>query len=453
MTPRHIHFIGIGGIGVSGIAQLAIKHGHVVSGCDLKSSAITQKLSQMGAKISIGHEASHVAGIDLVVYSSAIRQENPEMEEARRRGVPTKRRAEFLSDLMADKTVVTVTGAHGKTTTSSLAAKLLLTAGLRPTVAVGGILREDGDNMKFGDSPFFVAEADESDGTFLCYTPTYSIITNIDREHLDHYGTYEHLVEAFEVFVGQTKPEGCVIYFREDPVLDMIVSRSGVRAVTYGFSPEADFYPLNISLARCRISFDCATGSEVLGPVVMNLAGRHNIANALAVVALGRRLGLDFKVIQKALEGFKGVERRFQFKYETTELSVVDDYAHHPTEIAATIEAARLCARHRVVVVFQPHRFTRTKLLLDMFPRSFEKSDYLVVTDIYSAGEDPLEGVSAQGLADRVRSATRLSVDYVSKEKVVEHLKGRIQKDDLVLFLGAGDITRLSDEFAKSFQK
>jgi len=453
MTPRHIHFIGIGGIGVSGIAQLAIKHGHVVSGCDLKSSAITQKLSQMGAKISIGHEASHVAGTDLVVYSSAIRQENPEIEEARRRGVPTKRRAEFLSDQMADKTVVTVTGAHGKTTTSSLAAKLLLTAGLRPTVAVGGILREDGDNTKFGDSPFFVAEADESDGTFLCYTPTYSIITNIDREHLDHYGTYEHLVEAFEVFVGQTKAEGCVIYFQEDPVLDMIVSRSGVRAVTYGFSPEADFYPLNISLARCRISFDCATGSEVLGPVVMNLAGRHNIANALAVVALGRRLGLDFKVIQKALEGFKGVERRFQVKYETTELSVVDDYAHHPTEIAATIEAARLCARRRVVVVFQPHRFTRTKLLLDMFPRSFEKSDYLVVTDIYSAGEDPLEGVSAQGLADRVRSATRLSVDYVSKEKVVEHLKGRIQKDDLVLFLGAGDITRLSDEFAKSFQK
>lgn len=453
MTPRHVHFIGIGGIGVSGIAQLALKHGHEVSGSDLKSSAITQKLSHMGAKVSIGHDAQHVAGADLVVYSSAVRQENPEMKEARRRGIPIKRRAEFLSDLMADKTVVTVTGAHGKTTTSSLAAKLLLTAGLRPTVAVGGILREDGDNMKFGDSHLFVAEADESDGTFLCYTPTYSVITNIDKEHLDYYGTYERLLEAFVTFVGQTKPEGCVIYFRQDPVLDLIVSRSGVRSVSYGFTPEADFYPLNISLARCRISFDCAGGSEILGPVTLNLAGRHNVANALAVVALGRQLGLDFKVIREALEGFKGVERRFQIKYETDDISVVDDYAHHPTEIAATIEAARLCARKRVVVVFQPHRFSRTRLLFDMFPGSFEKSDYLVITDIYGAGEDPLEGVSAQGLVDYVRSATGLPVDYVGKEGVIEHLKGRIRKDDLVLFLGAGDITGLSDEFVKCLQR
>ncbi|MDD5019372.1 MAG: UDP-N-acetylmuramate--L-alanine ligase [Candidatus Omnitrophica bacterium] len=452
MKPRHIHFIGIGGIGVSGIAQLALKHGEKVTGSDLRASAITQKLVRLGAEIFIGHEAGHVVGADLVVYSSAIRQDNAEIMEARKNNIPVKKRAEFLNDLMTDKTVVTVTGAHGKTTTSSLAAKLLLTAGLKPTVAVGGILREDGDNMKFGDSSYFVAEADESDGTFLCYTPTYSLITNIDREHLDYYGTYEALRAAFETFVRRTKPGGCVIYFQQDRVLERIVTQSGVRSVSYGMTPEADLYPLNLSLAPCRLSFDCASGSRVLGRIEMGLVGRHNIANALAVVALGREMGLGFGVIQSALKGFKGVERRFQVKYETKDIFVVDDYAHHPTEIAATIEAARLCTRKRVVVVFQPHRFSRTKLLLDLFPRSFEKSDYLVVTDIYGAGEDPVEGVTAQGLTESIRSMTHLPVDYVAKEMIVGHLRERIQKDDLVLFLGAGDITRISDEFAKSLR-
>lgn len=448
---QHIHFIGIGGIGVSGIAQLALKHGYQVSGSDMKKSPVTEKLEKMGAMITIGHEAKHVHGASLVVYSSAIRPDNPERREAMRLGIPVIRRAEFLSDLMADKTVITVTGAHGKTTTSSLAAKLLLSAGLNPTAAVGGILREDGDNMKFGDSRYFVAEADESDGTFLCYTPTYSLITNIDHEHLDHYQTYDNLLKAFDVFVRQTKPEGCVIYCAEDKMLSDIVRSRDIRSVGYGEGGR--FTASNISLSSCRLSFDCYDEGVMLGSVSMHLLGRHNVLNALAVIALGRELGIDFEVIGRALAEFKGVERRFQVKYESKDVCVVDDYGHHPTEIAATISSARLCGRGRVVVIFQPHRYSRTRLLLDRFAPSFRDCDELFITDIYGAGEEPQEGITSQILARAVQKDVTLPVTYMARERILCDLKGRLRKNDLVLFLGAGDITRLSDEFAKSLQE
>ncbi|MFA5038477.1 MAG: UDP-N-acetylmuramate--L-alanine ligase [Candidatus Omnitrophota bacterium] len=448
---QEVHFIGIGGIGVSGLAQLALKYGYKVSGSDVRRSAVTDKLSGLGARIHIGHQAEYVQGCALVVYSSAIRPDNPERREALRRGIPVIRRAEFLSDLMQDKTVITVTGAHGKTTTSSMAAKLLLTAGLNPTVAVGGILREDGDNMKFGDSPYFVAEADESDGTFLCYEPTYSLITNIDQEHLDHYGTYENLLKAFETFAGQTKPQGCVIYCSEDRVLSDIVLKSGARSVSYGQGGEV--CARNISFAACRLSFDCVFGDDVVGPVSMSLIGRHNVSNALAIAALGRELGLDFGVIQRALREFKGVERRFQIKYETKDICVVDDYAHHPTEIEATISSAKLCGRGRVVVVFQPHRFSRTRLLLERFSKSFLHCDELFITDIYGAGEDPLEGVTAGALTQKVRQELSVPVTYSPRDGLVEEVLSRVRTNDLVLFLGAGDITKVSDEFAKRLQR
>lgn len=447
-----IHFIGIGGIGVSGIAQLALKKGNAVSGSDIKRSVVTDKLEKMGARVFVGHDARHVNGCSLVVYSSAIGKDNPEIREAARRGIPVKRRAEFLSDLMADKTVVTVTGAHGKTTTSSLAAKLLLTAGLKPTAAVGGIIREDGNNISHGDSEYFVAEADESDGTFLCYAPTYSIITNIDHEHLDHYGTYENLLDSFGKFVLRTKPGGCVIYCAEDPVLKDMVRKSGVRAVSYSCDPGADVHCRNISLLSDGISFDCVSADGVRGRIEMVLLGRHNVLNALAVCALAGELGIKFSLVQQALKAFRGVERRFQIKLKTKDLCVVDDYGHHPSEIAATIASAKLCRPKRLIVVFQPHRFSRTKLLFDRFPSSFSQSDLVVITDIYAASEKPLEGVSAQGLAARIKKDLRVPVEYAPKETLVKYVGGLVRPGDLVLFLGAGDITRTSDEFTKSVQ-
>lgn len=450
---KRIHFIGIGGIGVSGIAQLAIKRGDHVSGSDLKESAITRKLASMGARIFIGHDGAHIKGADLVVYSSAIRSGNPEMVAARQGNIPVKRRAEFLSELMGDKKVVTITGAHGKTTTSSLSAKLLASAGLHPSVVVGGILLEDGDNAKSGDSSYFVAEADESDGTFLCYSPTYSIITNIDYEHMDFYKTYDNLLKSFSTFVGQTKKGGCVFYCYEDEPLREIVEKSGFRKVSFGFSSDADFTAQNISLSKCHLLFTPLRRGKPLGEISLGLMGRHNVLNALAVIALGFELGIDFDKIKKALADFKGVQRRFQVKYEGRDVLIVDDYAHHPTEIAATVEAAKICPRSRLVVVFQPHRYSRTQLLLDQFAKSFIKSDYLVVTDIYGAGEEPIEGLTSRNIIDRVKQETAVPADYVSKDRLLEHLKNSIRKDDLVLFLGAGDITKISDEFAKSFQK
>ena len=375
------------------------------------------------------------------------------MRSARAGNIPVKKRAEFLSELMADKKVVTVTGAHGKTTTSSLAAKLLMSAGFYPTVAVGGILREDGDNIKLGESSYFVAEADESDGTFLCYTPTYSIITNIDREHMDFYKTYDNLLKTFAKFVDQTKKDGCIFYYKEDKALSSLVEKSKARSVSFGFTPQADFYPKNISLSKCHLSFVGIKDGKDLGEVALHLMGRHHVLNALAVMALGIELGIDFEKIKKALADFKGVERRFQIKHEGDDIIIVDDYAHHPTEIAATIEAARVCPCKRLVVVFQPHRYSRTKDLLDKFPASFIKSDYLIVTDIYAAGEASMDGLSGMSIAVEVKRTTHIPVDYVAKDKITEHLKRVWRKDDLVLFLGAGDITKISDEFAKNFQK
>ncbi|MEK7849991.1 MAG: UDP-N-acetylmuramate--L-alanine ligase [Candidatus Omnitrophota bacterium] len=452
MKKRHIHFIGIGGIGVSGIAHLVLKQGEEVSGSDIKESAITRKLLDAGARVFIGHKPQNIEGADLVVYSSAIRADNSEMAAARVALTPIKMRAEFLSELMKDKLVITVTGAHGKTTTSSLASKLLMSAGFHPTIAVGGILCEDGDNAKLGQSDYFVAEADESDGTFLCYTPTYSIITNIDHEHMDFYKTYDRLLNAFSDFVGQTKKEGCVFYYNEDDPLKRIVAKARVRATSFGFSPEADIYPENISLAQCHLGFTCIKDGRKAGEVSLALMGRHNILNALAVIALGFELGLDFDKIRSALSGFRGVERRFQVKYEDKDVLIVDDYAHHPSEISATIEAAKVCQRSRLLVIFQPHRYTRTKLLMDRFGMSFIKCDNLIITDVYAAGEAPIEGASAQTLAERVRQDVKCPVEYVAKENLLDFLKKSVRQDDLVLFLGAGDITKISDEFSKNFK-
>lgn len=453
MVFRHIHFIGIGGIGVSGIAQLALKQAHKVSGSDIKASDITNKLALLGIDVYLGHDARNIEGADLVVYSSAIPCDNPELSAALKKGIRVKKRAEFLNMLMAGKKVITVSGAHGKTTTSSLAAKLLSGAGFEPTVAVGGILREDGDNAKFGASPYFVAEADESDGTFLLFSPTYSIITNMDQEHMDYYKTPDNLLNSFARFVDQTKQGGCVFYSREDRLLSSIVGRSKARHLSFGFSGEADYYPVNAIFSPDGFKFDCVYRGHLLGEISMKLMGRHNVLNTLAIAALGMELGIDFSRISAILGGFKGVHRRFQVKYEGPDVKIVDDYAHHPTEIQAVLEAACLCLRKRLVVVFQPHRYTRTEMLLDRFARCFHKSDHLLVTDIYAAGEKAIAGIDSNVLVERVRRQIKTPVDYVAKQDIIGYLKHIICEDDLVLFLGAGDITKISDEFAGIFKK
>ncbi|MFH1691592.1 MAG: UDP-N-acetylmuramate--L-alanine ligase [Candidatus Omnitrophota bacterium] len=450
---KHIHFIGIGGIGVSAIAQLALKKADKITGSDAKSSEITDKLKRLGIDVKIGHDASYVEGASLVVYSSAIPYDNPELAAARSKGISVKKRAEFLSLLMADKTVVTVSGAHGKTTTSSLAARLLCGAGFAPTVAVGGILREDGDNAKSGQSSYFVAEADESDGSFLLYKPDYSIITNIDDEHMDFYKSRDNLLNSFSQFISQTKKGGCVFYCRDDEVLASSVVNSGVRCISFGFTQEADFYPENVTFLSDGFVFNCMHRGKLLGEIALNLIGRHNILNVLAVVALGIELGIDFLKISSVLAGFKGVQRRFQIKYDGLDVKIVDDYAHHPTEILAILEAASLSLRRRLVVVFQPHRYTRTSMLLDRFAQCFHKSDHLVITDIYAAGEKVIAGIDSEHVANRIRAYVKTPVDYVARHNVIDYLKGVICKNDLILFLGAGDITKISDEFAGTFEK
>ncbi len=456
MTPipfRHIHFIGIGGIGVSGCARLAMQAGVRVSGSDVKESAVTRRLRTAGADVVLGHREENLEGADLVVYSSAIKADNPELVAARMRRLPVKRRAEFLSDLMADKVVVSVAGAHGKTTTSSLAATLLSAAGLCPTVAVGGILREDGDNVRTGGSRFFVAEADESDGTFLCYTPMYSLVTNIDHEHLDYYKTYDNLLHAFAAFMKQTAPGGCVIACRDDAQLHELARHNAPRLITYGFSDEADLCIRRYAADGHSVRFACAYRGKPQGTFSLSLCGRHNALNAAAVIALGLELELELETIRKALASFQGVERRFQVRHEDKDLMIVDDYGHHPTEIAATLEGARACAPRRLVVVFQPHRYTRTHALMDHFARTFALCDHLLVTDIYAASEDPIEGVTAENLVERIREKAACPVTYAPRRDLIERVRAAVRPGDLVLFLGAGDITKASREFAHLFQK
>jgi len=456
MTPlpfRHIHFIGIGGIGVSGVAHLALKAGVRVSGSDQKESSVTRSLRKAGAAVFLGHREENITGADLVVYSSAIKPDNPEMVAARTQRIPIKKRAEFLSDLMAEKTVITVTGAHGKTTTSSLVAKLLTAAGLCPTVAVGGILREEGGNARCGESRYFVAEADESDGTFLCYTPTYSIVTNIDHEHMDYYKTYDNLLCSFAAFLRQTAAEGCAIVCRDDAVLYGLAARNAPRLISYGFSQGSDCVIEGFAAGPRTIRFSCCFRGRSLGDFSLPLVGRHNALNASAVIALGLELGLGPDTVRAALASFQGVERRFQVRHEDKDILIVDDYGHHPTEIAATLEGAKACGRKRLVVVFQPHRYTRTRALMDLFARCFLNCDQLWVTDIYAASEDPMEGVTAESLVERIRQNAACPVAYVPREDLVQRVRAEVRPGDLVMFLGAGDITKASDEFSHLFQK
>lgn len=457
---RHIHFIGIGGIGMSGIARILLRKGIKISGSDLKESRIISELRSLGAVISIGHKASNIKGADSVVYSSAIKEDSPELLEARRNGITVIKRAQALAELMRDKQVITVSGSHGKTTTTSLASFLLSEAGLHPTAAIGGILRNIDANTYFGNGRFFVAEADESDGSFLYYNPRYSIITNLDREHLDYYRNFDNEIDAFRQFIGKTRGDGCLFCSGDDINLKNILKEYKNRYILFGLDNKAHIFPRNIQINKLSSRFDCfyapspGSKAEFIDRFNLNLAGMHNISNALAVIALGIELGIDTPVIKKSLANYKGTGRRIEVKFDDRGYLVIDDYAHHPTEIEATLKAVKNIESRRVIAVFQPHRYSRTKLLLDEFARSFDLADYTIITDIYPADEPALEGVSARHIYDKIKEYfPGKYVNFMPKEELVSHILKIIKPNDLVLTLGAGDIVKTCDELVGELRR
>jgi UDP-N-acetylmuramate--alanine ligase len=446
---RHVHFVGIGGIGMSGIAEVLLNMGFRVSGSDLRRSDATARLESLGAKIYEGHAAENVNGAHVVVRSTAVREENPEVVEARRRSVPVIPRAEMLAELMRLKPhTVAVAGSHGKTTTTSMVATVLAQAGLDPTVVVGGVVGAMGSNARLGKSDLMVVEADESDRSFLMLTPTFAVVTNIDREHMDHYTDMTDVRRCFADFVNKVPFYGASVLCLDDPHVQAVIPEVVRRRITYGLSAQAD-------IAAREVRYDKQFGSrfqvrregEAIGEVSLNVPGLHNIYNSLAAIAVGLELEVPFEIIAGALESFAGVNRRFQFKGEAAGVIVIDDYGHHPTEVRATLVAAKLGLRgRRMIVLFQPHRYTRTQDLLEEFARSFNNADVLMVTDIYAASEDPIPGVTASALVEAVRRFGHKDARHVgSIEEATRALLEEVRPNDMVITLGAGNVYRVGE--------
>jgi len=438
---------------MSGIAHLLLASGFRVSGSDLKENLITQQLASLGAKIFSGHSAENISEQDVVVYSSAITEDNPEVYQAKILGIPLIKRAQALAELMQQKTAITIAGSHGKTTTTSLISYMLMEAGFCPTVAIGGILNNIQTNACLGSGQFFVAEADESDGSFLSYTPKYSIITNIDQEHLDYYHNFSNELDTFGLFIKRTQAGGCVFACSDDPHLLNIMRGYEGKHVFFGLGALADIYAKNIVFNGLLCDFDCWFKDKFISRFHLSLGGRHNISNALAVIGLGLELGIDLKLIRSSLEGYKGAVRRLEIKFQSDKYLVIDDYAHHPTEIKATLAAVANLKVKRKIVVFQPHRYSRTQLLLNDFAKSFAQADYLMITDIYAASEQPIEGINARGLLNKIKEFDpNKEVLYLAKENILSHILGMIRDGDLVMTLGAGDIVRVSDALARELK-
>ncbi len=434
------------------IALLVLAKGHHVTGSDLKNSQMIKSLKKQGAKIFLDHDAKNISGADCVVFSSAVKEDNPELSAARTAQIPIMQRAQLLAQLMEDQIGITVAGAHGKTTTSSIISFILLQAGLNPTTAVGGIIRNTDTNAILGDGQYFVSEVDESDGSFLYFKPKYSIITNIDFEHVDYYKNWDNILQAYRQFIGQTNPEGQIIACGEDEKLLPLLAESPCSVFKYGFGGKNDLSVRNVALGEGFSEFDCWLKGEKIGATRLNVPGEHNVLNALAGVALAISLGIDFDVIRQALDEYQGVQRRFQMKGTVNDVCIVDDYGHHPTEIIATLKAARTLNRKRIVTVFQPHRYSRTKFLMDQFVESLRLSDELIVTDIYAASEQVIEGVTAQVLLEKLQQSGFVEAQYVSRKNLLSRLRQMVQPGDLVITLGAGDIVQVGEELCQSLE-
>jgi UDP-N-acetylmuramate--alanine ligase len=443
----HVHFVGIGGIGMSGIAEVLVNLGYRVSGSDLKESDITRRLEKLGADVRLGHRAENLVHADVVVISSAVKRDNPEVVAARQRKIPVIPRAEMLAELMRLKYAVAMAGSHGKTTTTSMVATVLAAAGLDPTSVVGGKVNVLGSNAKLGKSELMVVEADESDGSFLHLHPSIAVVTNIDPEHLDHYGTLEALKQAFVAFCNRVPFYGLNVLCVDHPNVQALLPFLEKRYVTYGSSHLADYRLEDVHLDGYSTRFRAWRRSEDLGEFRVRMVGAHNALNALAVIAVAEEMEIPLDTVRTALAEFGGVQRRFTVKGEARGITVVDDYGHHPTEVLATLAGARRAFGRRVVVAFQPHRYTRTRDLLNEFATAFNDADLLFVTGVYAAGEEPIPGATGESLAEAVRSHGHRDVTYVDKRAdLAQALLPRLEAGDIVLTLGAGDITHVGPE-------
>ncbi|HEX8949655.1 MAG TPA: UDP-N-acetylmuramate--L-alanine ligase [Dissulfurispiraceae bacterium] len=449
---RVIHFVGVGGIGMSGIAEVLHNLGYEVTGSDARESETTTRLRGLGIKVYIGHDAENIDSAHVVVISSAVSQDNPEVVEARRKSIPVIPRAEMLAELGRLKYGVLVAGAHGKTTTTSLIATILGEGGLDPTVVIGGRLNAIGSNAKLGQGDYIVAEADESDGSFLKLNPTVAVITNIDREHMEFFKDIDILKHAFLSFINKIPFYGIAVVCRENQYIRDLLPSIQRKFLTYGLTPEADVYARDIRHSGTRMSFEPVYKGGPLGTFTVPIPGVHNVLNSLAAIASAIELQVPVYVIKKALGGFSGIHRRFEPKGEAKGVRIFDDYGHHPSEIAATLKAARECfPDDRICVLFQPHRYTRTKDLMNEFAVSFGNADRLFLMDIYAAGEKPIEGVNAEALMKAMQGAGVKEICYIpDRKEMTQKILSELRAGDVLITLGAGDVYKMGEEIARS---
>jgi len=445
---ERIHFVGIGGVGMSGLAEILNASGYAVSGSDLRDGPVLERLRSLGMRIAIGHDAENVGSADVVVVSSAIRGTNPELQVAEAQHVPVIARAEMLAELMRMKYGVAIAGSHGKTTTTSLVGAVLQAGALDPTIIVGGRVKSLGANSVLGAGDILVAEADESDGSFLRLMPTVVVVTNVDREHLDHYGDFGTLQQAFLDFANRIPFWGAAVLCLDDPGVREILPSVDRRTRTYGTTAQAEISAEEIRGAGFETRFHAVADGKRLGEIALQMPGRHNVANSLAAIAVGLEFDVPFARIREALEGFRGVERRFEVRGERDGVLVVDDYSHNPAKVRAALEAARQLGRRRVVVAYQPHRYTRTRDQFEAFADAFHDADTLLLTEIYAAGEPKIPGIETAVLADAIRARGHRDVHVVRDvSAIAERARALVGSGDLLLFMGAGDITRQADAY------
>lgn len=443
---KHVHLMGIGGIGVSAVAQLLLQRSAKVSGCDVKLNSITEKLKKMGADITIGHSPAHINNsIDALVYTSAVCENHLELAEARKNSIPILRRAQMLAEIVKDRSVIAVTGTHGKTTTSFMIAHIMECAGLNSGFAIGGEMRELGGNARWSDGKYFVLEADESDGTQIYIKPEIAVITNIDCDHMEHYSNISDISRVMCEFTNKVPESGLVIGCGEDAEVKEILKNTKAETISHGFGMKNDVYALDIDLGAESSKFSVWYKGKNMGRVNLNIPGRHNILNALAGISVCLRVGVPFEKISAALSIYPGVKRRLDIVFQNDEIKIMDDYAHHPREIKAVVDTVSKMKQGRCIGIFQPHRYTRTKLLAREFGYCFEGLDKLILTDIYPAGESPIKGVSGRLIYDEVLKFGKPEAIYIeSKDDILDYLVSQLVSGDTVVFMGAGDITELA---------
>jgi UDP-N-acetylmuramate--alanine ligase len=450
---KKIHFIGVGGSGMNGIAEVLVNMGYKVTGSDLAESETTRRLRSLGITIFVGHREENVIGSDCVVYSSAVKKENPEIREATSRQIPIIPRAEMLAELMRMKYGIAIAGTHGKTTTTSMVSMILAAANMDPTIVTGGKLNSLGANAKLGTGDFLVAEADESDGSFLKLSPTIAVVTNIDREHMDHYQDMDAVKKAFLDFMNKVPFYGCAVICLDHPVIQSLIPKITRRFKSYGLTAQADIHARKIVHDGMKTTYEVWHNKELLGTVGLNLPGEHNVYNSLAAISVARELEIPFEKIKEGLEGFTGVERRFHVRGQVGDIVVVDDYGHHPEEIKAVLKAAKKGWVNRVVVVFQPHRFSRTRDLFGEFLSAFNDAEKLILTEVYGAGEEKIEGASGEALYKGIKGYGHKDVSYVPEtSKIPSYLESVVQPGDIVITLGAGDVWKAGVMFVESLK-